>query len=94
MTGWRMGYAAASADIVHAMEAYQSHATSGPNSIAQYASYKALQNGVEYIRAMREEYDARRKIKRGKCRRGKFPRRPGSSSIHQPSMAIYFFSST
>lgn len=62
MTGWRMGYAAASADIVHAMEAYQSHATSGPNSIAQYASYKALQNGVEYIRAMREEYDARRKM--------------------------------
>lgn len=60
MTGWRMGYAAASEDIVNAMAAYQSHATSGANSIAQYASYKALQNGAAYIRAMREEYDARR----------------------------------
>ena len=62
MTGWRIGYAAASAEIVQAMEAYQSHATSGPNSIAQYAAYKALANGQEYIRAMREEYDARRKL--------------------------------
>ena len=62
MTGWRMGYAAASEDIVNAMAAYQSHATSGANSIAQYASYKALQNGAAYIRAMREEYDARRQL--------------------------------
>lgn len=62
MTGWRMGYAAASEDIVNAMAAYQSHATSGANSIAQYASYKALQNGAAYIRAMREEYEARRQL--------------------------------
>lgn len=62
MTGWRMGYAAASEDIVRAMEAYQSHATSNANSIAQYASYKALQNGESYIRAMREEYNARRDL--------------------------------
>ena len=62
MTGWRMGYAAASEDIVNAMAAYQSHATSGANSIAQYASYKALQNGAAYIRAMREEDDARRQL--------------------------------
>ena len=62
MTGWRMGYAAASEDIVNAMAAYQSHATSGANSIAQYASYKALQNGAAFIRAMREEYDARRQL--------------------------------
>ena len=62
MTGWRMGDAAASEDIVNAMAAYQSHATSGANSIAQYASYKALQNGAAYIRAMREEYDARRQL--------------------------------
>ncbi len=62
MTGWRIGYAAGPKDVIRAMDAYQSHATSNPNSIAQYASTEALKNGETYIRAMREEFDERRKL--------------------------------
>ncbi|MBU3110804.1 pyridoxal phosphate-dependent aminotransferase [Clostridium lacusfryxellense] len=42
MTGWRIGYAAGSAEIVALMSNIQSHTTSNPNSIAQYASVEAL----------------------------------------------------
>ena len=42
MTGWRIGWAASPADVAAAMGALQSHATSNPNSIAQYATLKAL----------------------------------------------------
>jgi aspartate aminotransferase len=46
MTGWRIGYAAGSAEIVGLMSNIQSHTTSNPNSIAQYASVEAL-NGEQ-----------------------------------------------
>lgn len=62
MTGWRIGYAAGPAEFIQAMDAYQSHATSGPNTIAQVASIEALRNGEAFIRNMREEYDIRRKM--------------------------------
>lgn len=62
MTGWRIGYAAGPEQFIQAMDAYQSHATSGPNTIAQVASIEALSNGAEFIRIMRDEYDARRKL--------------------------------
>lgn len=62
MTGWRIGYAAGPTQFIQAMDAYQSHATSGPNTIAQVASVEALKNGEEFIRIMRDEYDARRKM--------------------------------
>ena len=42
MTGWRIGYLAAPKEIAKAIDSFQSHATSNPNSIAQYASIKAL----------------------------------------------------
>lgn len=61
MTGWRIGYAAASKALVKGMTAYQSHATSNPNSIAQYASVVALGNGEEAIRTMHAAFDSRRK---------------------------------
>ncbi len=62
MTGWRIGYAVGPKDIIEAMTAYQSHATSNPNSIAQYASMEALKNGQAIIQSMRAEFDARRKM--------------------------------
>lgn len=65
MTGWRIGYAAGPREVVDAMSAYQSHATSNPNSIAQYASMEALRGGERYIQTMREEFDARRKLMTG-----------------------------
>jgi len=52
MTGWRIGYAAADERIIKAMSNVQSHATSNPNSIAQYASTAALQGGQDTIEKM------------------------------------------
>ncbi len=62
MTGWRIGYAAAPRDVAKAMSAFQSHATSAPNSIAQYAAAVALTNGEEEIENMRREFDIRRHL--------------------------------
>lgn len=42
MTGWRVGYLAAPKDVAKAIDSFQSHATSNANSIAQYATVKAL----------------------------------------------------
>lgn len=42
MTGWRIGYLAAPKDVAKAIDSFQSHATSNANSIAQYATLKAL----------------------------------------------------
>lgn len=44
LTGWRVGYVAAPAHVIKAMENLQSHTTSNPNSIAQYAVQAALEN--------------------------------------------------
>ncbi|MCK5128973.1 MAG: pyridoxal phosphate-dependent aminotransferase [Clostridiales bacterium] len=42
MTGWRIGWAAAPQNVASAMGALQSHATSNPNTIAQWATVAAL----------------------------------------------------
>ncbi len=62
MTGWRVGYAAGPKDIIAAMGAHQSHATSNPNSVAQHAAMAALASGEEIIAAMAKEFDVRRKL--------------------------------
>ena len=62
MTGWRIGYAAASKEIINAMCSFQSHASSNANSIAQYAAATALSCGDKYIRSMITEYDVRRPL--------------------------------
>lgn len=75
MTGWRIGYTASSLEVAKVMSNIQSHTTSNPNSIAQYASVAALQRGEEEIEKMKEEFNRRRlymvervnKIKDLKC---------------------------
>ncbi|MDL2318639.1 pyridoxal phosphate-dependent aminotransferase [Eubacteriales bacterium OttesenSCG-928-A19] len=62
MTGWRIGYAAGPLDVIEGMGAYQSHSTSNPNSIAQYAALEALQNGEAFIRTMHDAFDERRQF--------------------------------
>lgn len=49
MTGWRIGYAAGPIAIIKAMTKIQSHSTSNPTSISQYASITALQGEKEFI---------------------------------------------
>ncbi|MTK14016.1 MAG: pyridoxal phosphate-dependent aminotransferase [Clostridiaceae bacterium] len=60
MTGWRIGYAAASEEITKLMSNIQSHTTSNPNSIAQYASVEALKGDDAQMIEMVSEFKARR----------------------------------
>ncbi|MGN0781612.1 MAG: pyridoxal phosphate-dependent aminotransferase [Christensenellales bacterium] len=60
MTGWRIGYAASPAAVAKYMGALQSHQTSNPNTIAQYASVTALDEGDAFIKNMRTVFEERR----------------------------------
>ena len=60
MTGWRMGYAAASKEIADIMSNLQSHMTSNPSSITQMASVVALNSDQSEVKAMRAEFEKRR----------------------------------
>lgn len=60
MTGWRIGYAAASKEIIKLMSSIQSHTTSNPNSIAQYAALEALTGSQDSLYAMVEEFEKRK----------------------------------
>ncbi|MDW8801000.1 pyridoxal phosphate-dependent aminotransferase [Clostridium sp. A1-XYC3] len=60
MTGWRIGYAAASEEIVKLMSNIQSHTTSNPSSIAQYASVEALNGNSSDMDEMITEFKKRR----------------------------------
>ncbi len=60
MTGWRIGFTASNADVAKAMSNIQSHATSNPNSIAQFASVEALLGDQSSIDIMKKEYIKRR----------------------------------
>jgi aspartate aminotransferase len=60
MTGWRIGYAAADAEIVAAMGRIQDQSTSNPTSFVQPAVIEALRGPQECVAAMREEFARRR----------------------------------
>jgi len=60
MTGWRIGYAAATEEMVKLMSNIQSHTTSNPNSIAQYASVAALRGDSSSMASMVAEFKNRR----------------------------------
>lgn len=60
MTGWRIGYTASTLELAKAMSSLQSHATSGPNSIAQKASVEALKGPQDTIDMMVAEFSRRR----------------------------------
>ena len=62
MTGWRIGWLAAPKEVAKAIDSFQSHATSNPTSIAQYATLAALNGGEEELAAMREVFNDRRKF--------------------------------
>ncbi|MFZ4437314.1 MAG: pyridoxal phosphate-dependent aminotransferase [Syntrophales bacterium] len=62
MTGWRIGYAAGSEEIVSAMTKYQSQNTSNPTSIAQKAAVEALNGPQEGVGVMAQEFQKRRNL--------------------------------
>ena len=60
MTGWRIGFAAASREIIQVMNNYLSHSLSGTCSIAQAAAAEAFGGPQEEIEAMRQAFETRR----------------------------------
>lgn len=60
MTGWRLGYIAATAEVAKACEKVQGQFTSGANSIAQKAAVTALTTDLRPSIAMTEEFARRR----------------------------------
>ncbi|TKK65222.1 pyridoxal phosphate-dependent aminotransferase [Ilyomonas limi] len=60
MTGWRIGYIAANAQIAKACEKIQGQMTSGTNSIAQKAAVVALTTDLRPSMEMVEEFTRRR----------------------------------
>ncbi len=60
MTGWRIGYSAASEDIALAINKIQSHTTSSASSISQYAAIEAISGSQHIIAKMISEYKKRR----------------------------------
>ncbi len=61
MTGWRLGYAAGSTELVAAMTKIQSQSTSNPTSFAMPALAEALNGPQDSVDAMLAEFDKRRK---------------------------------
>ncbi|WP_025641143.1 pyridoxal phosphate-dependent aminotransferase [Schnuerera ultunensis] len=60
MTGWRIGYAAAHEEIAKVMSNIQSHTTSNPCSISQYASVEGLLGDQSSIHEMKKQFEKRR----------------------------------
>jgi aminotransferase len=62
MTGWRIGYLAAPADLVGGMVKIHQYAALCAPISSQKAAIEALERGEEDVRAMVEEYDGRRRL--------------------------------
>jgi aspartate aminotransferase len=60
MTGWRMGYLAASNEVVSAVSKIQSQETSAPSSISQKAAEAAYNGSLDEVKAMRDQFKKRR----------------------------------
>lgn len=60
MTGWRLGYLAATKEIVAAVGKLQSQETSAPSTISQKAGEAALRGSLDTVYAMRDAFKARR----------------------------------
>ena len=60
MTGWRIGFAAAHESIAKVMSNLQSHTTSNPCSISQYASVVGLTGDQSSVEDMKKHFEERR----------------------------------
>jgi aminotransferase len=68
MTGWRLGYACAHADVIKQMTKLHQFAIMCAPTASQYAAVEALKEGDGDIAKMRASYDERRKLLRGGLR--------------------------
>lgn len=61
MTGWRVGWMIAPADITKAATNLQSHMTSNVNNVAQMAALTAVSGSLDAVNEMHTAFDRRRK---------------------------------
>jgi aspartate aminotransferase len=85
MTGWRIGYCGGPEELIQAMENVQSHSTSNPTSISQYAAEAALTGDQSCIDPMVAAFK-----ERGKFVAEGLNRIPGVKCL-APSGAFYAF---
>ena len=85
MTGWRIGYCGGPQELIEAMENMQSHSTSNPTSIAQYAAEAALNGDQSCIAPMVKAFK-----ERGAFVAEALNRIPGVKCL-QPAGAFYVF---
>jgi aminotransferase len=62
MTGWRIGYAAAPAEILGAMRKVHQYTIMSAPTTAQFAALEALKSGESAVQEMRARYDRRRRL--------------------------------
>ncbi len=62
MTGWRIGYAAARADIIEAMMKIHQYTMMCAPTMSQMAALEALREGETQVEEMVAEYDQRRRV--------------------------------
>jgi aspartate aminotransferase len=65
MTGWRVGWTLAPADVTKAAANLQSHSTSNVANVSQRAALAAVSGGLDDVAMMREAFDRRRKVIHG-----------------------------
>jgi aspartate aminotransferase len=62
MTGWRIGYCGGPVELIQAMESVQSHSTSNPATISQYAAEAALNGDQSCIDPMVAAFKERARV--------------------------------
>lgn len=62
MTGWRIGYVAAPAELLTPMYRVHQYTIMSAPTVAQYAALAALQIGAPHVEEMVAEYDRRRRL--------------------------------
>ncbi len=62
MTGWRVGYAAAPAEILQGLVRIHQYTVMSAPTVSQLAALAAVQQGAEFVEEMRRKYDRRRKL--------------------------------
>lgn len=61
MTGWRVGWMIAPADVIAACSSFQSHTTGNVSNVAQCAALAAVSGDLTVVEEMRQSFDQRRK---------------------------------
>jgi aminotransferase len=62
MTGWRVGYACAPADLLQGLLRIHQYTIMSAPTMAQIAALEAIHNGEEHVEEMRAEYNRRREL--------------------------------